>query len=202
MNRGCTHRFAWIVVAWCLVCACGRATPTPEPTATPTMTAVPTRTLVPSATAVVTPTRRPTPELGVALQGGELGQVWNLSDLRYDAGSEGLRFVLEMVEDRNHVPFYRVVEVDSATTPFPGDDSELWGLARIDLLVSDLYGYTSTVLEKLPFELEDHPLVTRIGLYPTFEDSILGFSLGLTSTCAFQVTELTDPVRIVIDVLP
>jgi hypothetical protein len=135
----------------------------------------------------------PTPEPTVAP---------NLSDLRYDAGTDGLRFVLEMVEARDHVPFYRVVEVDSAATPFPGEDSELWGAARIDLLVSDLYGYTSTVLEKLPFELEDHPLVTRIGLYPTFEDSILGFSIGLTSVCAFEVTELTDPVRIVVDVLP
>jgi len=202
MNRVWRNRFVVMVLVWCLATACGLATPTPEPTVAPTRTAAPTRTPVPSATTVATPTRRPTPELGVALQGGELGQVWNLADLRYDAGSDGLSFVLEMVEDRNHMPFYRVVEVDSATTPFPGEDAELWGAARIDLLVSDLYGYTSTVLQKLPFVLENHPLVTRIGLYPTYEDSILGFSLGLTSACAFEVTELTDPARIVIDVLP
>jgi hypothetical protein len=47
----------------------------------------------------------------------------------------------------------------------------------------------------------DNPKVTRIGSYPTFDDACLGFSIGLKSVSAYEVYELTDPVRIVIDVL-
>ena len=46
-----------------------------------------------------------------------------------------------------------------------------------------------------------NPQVTHIGLYPTFSDAHLGFSIGLKEPSAYEVYELTNPVRIVIDVL-
>ncbi len=177
-------------------------TATPSPTAPPgptIRTATSTATSLPDPTTVPTPS--PTPSLGVAQAGGSLGGVWNLADLRYALHPDRLRFVLEMVEARDHVPFYRVVEVDNFASPFPTGHDPSWGVARIDLLVSDLYGYDSPVWEELPIVLPDNPRVTRIGQYPTFEDSILGFSIGLTSVATFELHEMTDPVRLVIDVL-
>lgn len=225
----CTHLGRRLTAAWtllatvCVVNACVPATrlqtltPSPRPTATaqpsiawtaepsrtrrptftPTLEPTKTRTSAPAATA----TRRPTPSLGVMQQGGQLGRVWNLADLRFAVRSEGVRIVLEMVEDRDHVPFYRIVEVDNSASPFPTGHDPTWGLARIDILVSDLYAYGSPLFEELPLVLPENPAVTRIGQYPTFEDSILGFSIGLKALAAYEVVELTDPVRIVVDVL-
>jgi hypothetical protein len=134
-------------------------------------------------------------------QGGQLGRVWNLADLRYAVHPDRVRIVLEMVEERDHVPFYRVVEVDNSASPFPTGHDPAWGAARIDIQVSDLYAYDSPLFEELPLVLPGNAVVTRIGQYPTFEDSILGFSIGLEAVAAFQVVELTEPVRIVLEVL-
>jgi hypothetical protein len=134
-------------------------------------------------------------------QGGELGSVWTLADVRYGVHPDRLRVVVEMAEPRDHVPLYKVVEVDNAAGPFPTGHDPSWGAARIDLVVSDLYAYDSSAFEALPLEPGDNPGVTRIGHYPTFDDSSLGFSIGLKAVSAYEVHELTDPVRIVIDVL-
>lgn len=173
--------------------------PTSEP-ATPTLVpASPAPTYTPSP-----PAPEPTSTqayLGVVRKGGELGGVWTLADLRYGVHPDRLRVVVEMVEPRDGVPLYQVVEVDNAAEPFPTGHDPSWGVARIDLVVSDLYAYNSPVFEALPIVPTDNPTVTRIGHYPTFDDSSLGFSIGLAAVSAYEVYELTDPVRIVIDVL-
>jgi hypothetical protein len=64
-----------------------------------------------------------------------------------------------------------------------------------------LYAIGSPVFQELPVVLPDNPAVTRIGQYPTFEDSILGLSVGLKAVTPYEVLELTDPVRLVLDVL-
>lgn len=175
----------------------------------PSTTSVPaTLTLSPSASALTStpspqvpePTGTPT-YLGVVQQGGELGEVWNLADVRYGVHPDRVRVVVEMVEARDHVPLYQVVEEDNDASPFPTGHDPSWGAARIDLVVSDLYAYDSPVFEQLPMVPQDNPRVTQIGHYPTFDDSSLGFSIGLTEASAYEVYELTDPVRIVIDVL-
>jgi hypothetical protein len=168
------------------------ATPSVAPTS-PALTSTPS----PQAPA---PTSTET-YLGVVRQGGELGGVWNLADLRYGVHADRLRVVVEMAEPRGHVPLYKVVEVDNATERFPTGHDPSWGVARIDLVVSDLYAYDSPVFEALPLEPTDNPRVTRVGHYPTFDDSSLGFSIGLEAVSEYEVHELTDPVRIVIDVL-
>jgi hypothetical protein len=43
--------------------------------------------------------------------------------------------------------------------------------------------------------------VTRVDRYPTESDAHVGFSIGLRTPAAYQAYSLTDPVRIVIDVL-
>jgi hypothetical protein len=182
-----------------LLTATPSATALPQPTGT--QTATPSATLLAEPTPTTVPTRSPTPSLGVAQVGGRLGGIWNLADVRYALHPDRLRFVLEMVEARDHVPFYRVVQVDNIASPFPTGHDPTWGVARIDLLVSDLYAYDPSLLEVLPIVPPDNPRVTRIGQYPTFEDSVLGFSIGLKSVATFQLREMTDPVRLVIDVL-
>jgi hypothetical protein len=177
------------------------AVPTPTPTLTPSVVVSATHTLPPPTKA---PTRTPTPtpsgHLGVTQQGGKLGQTWNLATMRYGLHSNYLRVVWEMAEAGKHVPFFEVVEVDNAADPFPTGHDASWGAARIDLVVSDLYAYDFPLGNRLPIVPPDNPRVTRIGLYPTYSDSQLGFSIGLKAPSAYKVYELTNPVRIVIDV--
>jgi hypothetical protein len=168
------------------------ATPSVEPTS-PALTSTPSpQAPAPTSTQAY---------LGVVRQGGELGGVWTLADVRYGVHPDRLRVVVEMVEPRDHMPLYKVVEVDNAAEPFPTGHDPTWGVARIDLVVSDLYAYDSPAFEALPIVPTDNPRVTRVGHYPTFDDSSLGFSIGLEAVSAYEVHELTDPVRIVIDVL-
>ena len=180
-------------------------THTPYPTYTPAPPA-PTYTPYPTLTPQpATPTNTPPPDssayLGVVRQGGRLGTIWNLADVRYHLHPDRLRVVWEMAEPGDHVPLFEVVEVDNAADPFPLGHDPSWGAARIDLVMSDVYAYDFPLSQRLPFVPPDNPQATRIGLHPTFSDAHLGFSIGLKEPSAYEVHELTDPVRIVIDVL-
>ena len=178
----------------------------PAPTHTPYLTltpqaVAPTSTPTPQAMAPTsTPTPDPSAYLGVARQGGKLGTIWNLADVRYNSHPDRLRVVWEMAETGDYVPLFEVVEVDNVADPFPLGHDPSWGAARIDLVMSDVYAYDFPLSQRLPFILPDNPQVTRIDLYPTFSDAHLGFSIGLKKPSAYEVYELTNPVRIVIDV--
>jgi hypothetical protein len=177
---------------------------TPYPTYTPvplapTYTPYPTPTSQ-SAPSISTPTLAPPSYLGIVQQGGRLGKIWRLADVRYGLHPDRLRVVWEMVEPEDHVPLFKAIEVDNALVPFPTGHDPAWGAARIDLVVSDLYARDFPLSQRLPFVLPDNPRVTRIDLYPTFSDAHLGFSIGLKAPSAYEVYELTNPVRIVIDV--
>ncbi|MBM4464500.1 MAG: hypothetical protein FJ014_02840 [Chloroflexi bacterium] len=174
---------------------------TPYPTPTPRPEA-PTSTPTPQPpTPTNTPLPTPSAYLGVTRQGGKLGAIWNLADVRYHLHPDRLRVVWEMAEPGDHVPFFEAVQVDNAAEPFPLGHDLSWGVARIDLVMSDVYAYDFPLGRRLPITPPDNPLVTRIGLYPTFSDAHLGFSIGLKKPSLYEVYELTDPVRIVIDVL-
>jgi hypothetical protein len=176
-------------------------TPTPpQPTATP-------RSVTP-------PSPPPTPAGGIGTLDasvyvgqfqsvGELGDAWSLSELRIGMHPEMVRLVWELQDDRDTIPLTRVVEVDNTQSPFPSRGSlydPSWGAARIDIMLSDVYAYDVPLGELLPTSLADSPLVTKVGLHPTFDDAVLGFSIGLARPAAYEVFTLTDPVRIVVDV--
>mgnify|MGYP006293454283 CR=1 FL=1 len=159
--------------------------------------------VIPAPTLEATPLPDlPAPDgvLNVPQVGGELGKIWNLSDLRYGLHADHMRLVLEMQESGATAPKYRVVEVSNAEAPFPGDADVSWGKARIDVMVSDLYARDFQLAETLPIEFADNPVITRIGQYPTADDALLGLSIGLREPANYQVYELGDPVRIVVDV--
>jgi hypothetical protein len=179
---------------------------TPYPTYTPvppapTYTLYPTQMTTPSPSGGTTPQVPPSSYLGDVRKGGRLGKTWNLANVRCGLHSDRLRVVWELAEPGDHLPLFEVVEVDNALDPFPTGHDPSWGTARIDLVVSDLYAYDFPLGERLPLIPSDNPRVTRIGLYPTFSDAHLGFSIGLKVPSAYKVYELTNPVRIVIDVL-
>ncbi len=175
------------------------------PTATPGQPAVATPSIPPTPTAdAAAPADTPSTatahaNLGILYEGGALGEIWNLADIRYGLHPDRVQVVWEMAESRGHAPLFTVTEVDNNATPFPTGHDSTWGSARIDLIISDLYVYDFS-FDKLPFILSDDPLVTRIGVYPTFSDAHLGFSIGLKEPSAFEIYELTDPVRIVISI--
>ena len=176
------------------------ATVAPSDTATPSPTITPPPSQ-PAVSSPSTPLPDPSSYLMIEREGGVLGNVWTLADVRYGVHPDRVQIVLEIVEHSEHVPAFRVIEVDNAASPFPTGHDLSWGQARIDLIVSDLYAHNSPVVEQLPLILPDNPLVTRIGLYPTYSDSHMGFSVGLKEPVAYKIYELTDPTRIVIAVL-
>jgi len=184
------------------------------PTATVPPTAIPTSlatqpslpTTIPRTSAPPPPTVEPThlpgsDYLGVKKQGGALGGTWTLKDVRVGAHEDRFRVVIEVAESRAHAPFYEAIEVDNAAVPFPTGHDSTWGAARIDLTISDLYLFDFPVKERLPIPAPENPVVTRVGLYPTESDAHIGFSIGLREPAAYEAYYLTEPVRIVIDVL-
>jgi hypothetical protein len=174
----------------------------PSELPTGTATAVPPTSTPPPLTPVSTPAiQPPVPTPFPTYVSGTLGSVWNLADIRYGIHADRLRVVLEMVDNRNTFPFHEIKEVDNASVPFPTGHDPSWGKARIDLVISDLYAYNAPILAQLPLIPPENPVVTRIGQYPTFDDALLGFSIGLKTPAVFKIYELTNPVRIVIDVL-
>lgn len=184
--------------------------PTPTAIPIPPVVAFPTETPTlfeeaPVDVAVPTPMAVPQSEssypVGLSQEGGALGQIWGLADFRYAFHRDRLRLVWEMAEAGATVPHYLVVEVDNAASPLPTGYDPAWGAARIDLWVSDLYAYDFSLGDVLPVILPGNPAAVRLGLYPLFDDSLLGFSIGLHGPMQYEVYELTDPVRIVIDVL-
>jgi hypothetical protein len=130
-----------------------------------------------------------------------LGGTWTLKDVRVGAHDDRFRVVIEMTESRENAPFFEAIEVDNAATPFPTAHDPTWGAARIDLVTSDLYLFDFPVSERFPISAPENPLVTRVGLYPTASDAHTGFSIGLRKPASYQAYYLTEPVRIVIDVL-
>ena len=163
-------------------------------------------TAIPPTTAPSLPTTEPTNEpgsdyLGEKKQGGALGGTWTLKDVRVGAHEDRFRVVIEVNETRDHAPFYEAIQVDNAAAPFPTGHDPSWGAARIDLVISDLYLFDFPVSERLPIPAPENPVVTRVDRYPTESDAHVGFSVGLRTPADYVVYYLTDPVRIVIDVL-
>lgn len=162
----------------------------PDPTSTPTATSEPP-----------TPTTAPPEPTSTAQSSGSLGELWNLADVRYGVHDDRLRVVIEMVESRNALPYYEIQRVDNAAVPFPGGFDPAWGTSRIDLIISDLYAVNTPGIGQLALLPPENPAVTRISSYPTYDDARLGFSIWLKAPADFTVYELTNPVRIVIDIL-
>lgn len=174
-----------------------------QPTSTAVQEGDTEEPVIPAPTTAILPSPTlpaPSGVLNVPQVGGELGQIWNLADLRYGLHADHLRLVLEMRESGETTPKYRVVEVSNAQAPFPGDEGVDWGQARIDVIVSDLYARDYPIAQTLPVEFTDNPVIVRIGQYPTADDALLGLSIGLREPVEYDVYQLADPVRIVVDV--
>ncbi|MFQ6058050.1 MAG: hypothetical protein ACE5MB_04105 [Anaerolineae bacterium] len=185
-------------------------TPTHTPTAVPTLPPAQPHGLAPTPTSAPIPSPTGIPisaYIGVSHEGGTLGDIWHLADIRMGLHPNRVRVVWEMQEARASAPHFTVVEVDNALTPFPSGPGgqttydPSWGQARLDIVVSDLYAIGFPLQERLPLVAPENPVVTRVGLYPTYDDALMGFSIGLKHPAPYEVTTLTEPVRIVIDVL-
>jgi len=135
---------------------------------------------------------------------GSLGSTWTLSDLRVGIHPQRVRVVWEMAEARDTAPLTEITEVDNTRTAFPRRGALLdpsWGAARIDIMIHDCYAYGVPLSDMLPIEVPGSSIVTKVGVHPTFDDALLGFSIGLSKPAPYEVFTLTDPVRIVIDVI-
>jgi len=209
------RNLAALLVFLALFVGCNPAPEEPSPTVivAPTITPIPVTVVFPTPTSsspIATPLPVESPlvtplsvsgVLNVPRQGGTAGQPWTLGDFRYAFHKDRLRIVWEMAESGTTIPKYRAVEVDNAAAPFPTGYDAGWGAARIDLIVSALSAPNFPLSTRLPVELPGNPVASRIGLYPTSEGGALGFSIGLHHPLDYDIYELTDPVRLVIDLV-
>lgn len=148
----------------------------------PTPTA--TQEAPPTATVVVSPTPASNAE---ATAGGQAGQTWSLSDIRYSANESRHRLVWEMAEQRSDAPRYEIRQIDTES-----------GI-RLEVVLIDVYAYDYPLNEVLPIEPDDGVL-ERIESLPTFDDASLGFAIVLSTPTDYEAFELTEPVRIVLDI--
>jgi hypothetical protein len=212
MTRRTTVVIAVMLLLTATECTCAlkRPVPTAGPTSPPQPTAPPTDLPTTPASEASDPTSSP-PEpqptaapdaghLGEKKQGGNLGDVWTLADVRVGFHTEQFRVVIEMREGRNYAPYFEAIQVDNAKVPFPTGHDATWGAARIDVVISDLYLYDFPVNERLPIVAPVNPVVTRVGRFPIESDAHVGFSIGLESPASYEVYVMTEPVRIIIDV--
>lgn len=160
---------------------------TPAITFTPEQ-AQPSPTVTPTPEATATLPASPTPASDdEATTGGEIGEIWSLADIRYSANESRHRIVWEMAEQRAEVPRYQIRRVDT--------DSG----SRLEVVLIDVYAYEYPLNDVLPIEPADGT-VTRIEGLSTFDDASLGFAIELTAPADYEAFELTEPVRIVLDV--
>lgn len=172
-----------------------------QPAATPTPSIPPTARVIPSPTVLKTPTIQPASLLNVLQTGGALGRIWTLADIRSDVKPNYVRVVWEMKEKDDIPPRFQVTEVLNAEKPPPGGPVPTLGQARIDVILSDVSARGFPLRDRLARMPGDNPLVTKIDLLRLEDDSLLGFAIGLKRPAVYEIYTLTDPVRIVVDVL-
>jgi hypothetical protein len=179
--------------------------PTPDsaPSASPTLS-IPTEPITATldntaagGTATGTPVATGTPMpsyIGLSVSGGQLGEVFSLVDLRSGVNAEGtVRLVWEL-SARNGMPSYEIVE-ESNTLSQP--ESEIPGKARLTVTLHDVSAMD--LGPTLPLAVAGTTAVTGVFMIPTFDDALLSFGAGLAR---YEVTELEDPARLVVDVFP
>lgn len=160
---------------------------TPAITFTPAQ-ARPSPTSTPAAQATATLLSSPTPASdNTATSGGQTGQTWSLADIRYSANESRHRIVWEMADQRSETPRYEIRQVDTD------------GGIRLEVVLIDVYAYDYPLNEVLPIEPADGALA-RIERLATFDDASLGFAIDLTAPADYEAFELTEPVRIVLDI--
>ncbi len=224
MNRLLPAR-SWLLGVLALLLIGCSATATPglppvelEPSPTSAIVVLPTPTATPDSGAESPPVMigtpdgsAPSPEAPTSppparpgeqrIEGGTLGTIWSLAGLRHGEHADRFRVVLELEEPGTTVPRYTAELANESTQPFPGVRDPDWGTVRIDLVVSDLYAYDYPLGERLPISVADNPVVNAITRFPIFDDALLGFSIWLDAPARFEVHELTEPVRLVVDVI-
>ncbi|MDQ7029472.1 MAG: hypothetical protein Q9O62_06685 [Ardenticatenia bacterium] len=172
---------------------CGTVSSLPSPlveTATPR-----------AAHPATTPALRTAAAPGVVFEGGTAGALWELADFRHELLPDRVRLTWQ-VKGGLSVPGYTLRAVSNEADPHPTNPGPFWGQVRVDLIFFDVYARAFPLQQRFPVEAFDTTSpVVRVGLYPTFDDTAVGFSVGLRQRVPLEVYELVTPSRLVVDVL-
>lgn len=182
----------------CLIGACGADERRPLDLEEATRAGAPDSPLVPPAAH----------SAGTVTVGGEVGKIRNIRDIRYGVHDDRVRFVFEFSGEGEDPPRYQIQEVKNVE-PFPAREDGTpvvganWGEARIEILLTDVYGrdYFSAMEHPLPWTLKTNPVATKFGILPVFDDAVSGYVVGIKTTAPYDVKVYKDPVRLIIDVL-
>ncbi len=165
------------------------SSPPPFPTAPSALPTAPPPTAVSSADGPVY-----TAIDGAVVEGGEIGTIFNLADVRVGRHDGFTRIVWEMEEAEGR-PFHRVVtrvrEDGSPVQPF--------GRHWLEVSISDVYAWTRPeLLESRRVDLDG--AVTVLQQLMIGDDAIYSVGVGLAGPVRFELGLLERPVRLVLDV--
>lgn len=184
--------------------------PSSEPNPTATASSSPTRSAPP-------PTPRPAPSAtlpsgdvppqdeaddgplvaafdGVVVEGGEIGAIYNLSDIRVGRHDGFTRIVWEMAEAEGS-PYHRVVSRADEDAP-PG---EPFGRYWLEISISDVYAWDRPELLQSR-DVEAGGSVSALAQMMIGDDALYAVGVSLDGPARFEVSALENPVRLVLDV--
>ena len=135
--------------------------------------------------------------IGRSASGGS-GGIFSLVDLR-SGEHEGLtRFVWEFESSENlapgDAPFFEVIEHSNAGQPDLGFE----GLARIEVLFTDVYAYD--FVGAMSLDTPESGVAKSMRTFPINDDAMLRFAIDIDEPSRFAVVALDDPPRLVLDV--
>lgn len=131
---------------------------------------------------------------GAEVEGGEIGTIFNLADVRVGRHDGYTRIVWEMEEAEGR-PYHRVVtrvrEDGSPVQPF--------GRHWLEISISDVYAWSRPeLLESRTVALDG--AVTVLQQLMIGDDAIYSVGVGLDGPVRFELSLLEEPVRLVLDV--
>ena len=170
------------------------STPSSEPTATPTAT--------PTAAPSPTPTVAAAPTTACATSSGGTPSLANVTDVRVGTAAGYDRFVIQF---DGPIPTYSITPQSDTTFMLDpsGQMLQLQGSFGITVVVHGASGYDLNGNRKFVGSQDlkpGYPVLTEARELGDFERTFI-WGLGLAQPACLQVTELTGPDRLVIDIL-
>ena len=131
---------------------------------------------------------------GVVVEGGEIGAIYNLSDIRVGRHAGFTRIVWEMAEAEGS-PYHRIVSRANEDAP-PG---EPFGRYWLEISMSDVYLWDRPELLQSR-DVDAEGAVSALAQIMIGDDALYSVGIALDGPARFEVSALENPVRLVLDV--
>jgi hypothetical protein len=131
--------------------------------------------------------------IGVTVEGGAIGQIYQLMDVRTGEHDGFTRIVWEL-DRKGDAPLFKAVQLEGSVDSMPGS-------AHIEVVLHDVHAF---LIPEIPeIDATDSPAVVGVRHATIYDDSLMGWNVALDSPSVFEIRALVSdsaPTRIVLDV--